>query len=180
VSIAHDEIGVWDIGAVLPPDVPPVDGVLSLRTFAKQPFTLDLSEARLILESEESLAARTAGANRLRSRLATGIDGDELTVLVHAGAPAPGWLLIDSANLDVVQLAPHMSPPGTGDEPWEAELRLDGLPLARAQARTRDILYDGALSESFLRGWTLTFDLRSGAVWAAPARGAIGAAVPDS
>lgn len=163
------EVGVWDIAAILPPELPPVDGVLSLRSFAERPLTLDLVNRRLTLESGASLAERTADMTRLRSRIATGPAGDALTVFVHGAAPSAGWFLLDSANLDVVRLGPHMVSPAAGEQVAEIEVALDGLEGVVVPARTADILYDGALSEAFLRRWILTFDLRSEAVWAAPA-----------
>jgi hypothetical protein len=49
-------------------------------------------------------------------------------------------------------------------------LTLDGLPPAEVPTRVRDIIHDGVLAESFLRGWVWTFRLARGEVWAAPAR----------
>jgi hypothetical protein len=79
------------------------------------------------------------------------------------------WFLLDSGNLDVVQAAPHLRnrTSSSSGAPWEAELTLDGLSGVRTMFRTRDIIYDGALSEEFLRLWVLAFDLSANAVWAA-------------
>jgi hypothetical protein len=55
------------------------------------------------------------------------------------------------------------------DDTWEADLTLDGLPPAPSVFRTRDIIYDGALSEGFMSQWIFTFDLRANSVWATPA-----------
>lgn len=167
--LAIDEVGVWDIASILPPDLPPVDGVLSLRSFAGRPVTLDLANRRLTLETDASLADRTAAMERLRSRISTGLDGGALTVFVHGAAPSPGWFLLDSANLDVVRLGPHMAPPAPGEEVAEIAVVLDGVAGIEVPARSADILYDGALSEGFIREWVLTFDLRAESVWASPA-----------
>lgn len=161
VAFENQELGVWDVQAVLPDDVPPVDGVLSLKTFATQPFTLDLGAGILTLETAASFRDRVRGMTRLNSRLATGLDGDELNILVRGEVDAPAWFLVDSANLDVVQAAPHLG--GSGDV-WEHALRLDGLPPVPTSFRTRDILYDGVLSEAFLREWVLSFDLATNEV----------------
>ncbi len=76
---------------------------------------------------------------------------------------------MDSGNLDVVQAGPHLQSARSSDaaETWDAELTLDGLPGVPATFRTRDIIYDGVLSESFLRQWIFAFDLSVNQVWAA-------------
>jgi hypothetical protein len=167
----HDQIAVWDVQALLPDGVPPVDGVLSLKTFAAQLFTLRLEERRLTLETTRTFRQQTEDMSRLQSRIATGPDGDELTVFVHGTVPDTGWFLLDSGNLDVVQARPHYGRPTVPSvsETWEAELRLHGLPAVPTLFRTREIIYDGVLSEEFLRQWTFAFDLSAKAVWAAPA-----------
>jgi len=175
VSFAHDRIGVWDVQALLPEGAARVDGVLSLRTLATRPFTLRLAERRLTLETAASFRRQIEGMHRLRSRLATGSDGDELTVFVRGVVEDTAWFLVDSGNLDVVQVGPHLRGGGVApagqDGAWEAVLTLDGLPGVPATFRTRDIIYDGVLSEEFLRQWTLAFDLSVNGVWAAPRLG---------
>jgi hypothetical protein len=167
----HERIAVWDVRSVLPDDVPPVDGVLSLATFRSQPFTMQLADRRLMLETAASLTERVLAMSPLRTRIATGPDGGELTVFVLATAPARGWFLIDSGNLDVVRLGPHYPAAGEADADgvWESRLTLEGAGPVRARFRTAQIIYDGLLSEEFLRQWTLTFDLAGNQVWARPA-----------
>jgi len=162
VAFGRQELGVWDISAVLPEGVPPVDGILSLKTIAAQPFTLDLATGTLILETATSYRDRIRDMSRLNTRLATGPDGGELSVFVRGKVDAPAWFLLDSGNLDLVQAAPYLG--GSGDT-WEHVLHVDGMPPLDASFRTRDIIYDGALSEAFMREWLFTFDLASNAVW---------------
>ena len=104
----HSTIGVWDVHSVLPEDLPPIDGILSLKTFANQPFTLDLSNKQLILETNQSLSARVKSMSRLKSRIATGPNGSELDVLLHGAIKKFGWFLLDCGNLDASLVAPHM------------------------------------------------------------------------
>jgi hypothetical protein len=172
IPFVHDRIGIWDVQALLPEGVPPVDGLFSLKTLARQPFTLRLAERRLTLETPRSFREQVLGMSRLRSRLATGPDGDELTVFVRGVVEDTVWFLVDSGNLDVVQAGPHLRGRAESDsgETWEAELTLEGLPGVETTLRTRDIIYDGVLSEEFLRQWILAFDLAANEVWAAPAR----------
>jgi hypothetical protein len=174
IPFTHESMAVWDLGSILPEGLPPVDGVLSLNTFQDQPFTLDLASKRLILETGQTLADRTKKMTRLRSRIATGVDGSELTVFLHGRIRDPGWFLLDSCNLGSVIAAPHLGPYGTDDsvispDTWEAELALDGLPPAQMLFRTEDIIYDGVLSEEYMRQWVFTFDLASNGVWVSPA-----------
>jgi hypothetical protein len=158
----HEVLGVWDVNAILPEGVPPVDGVLSLKTLATQPFTLDLGTGLLTLETAASYRDRIRDMARLNSRLATGLDGDELTVFVRGEVASAAWFLVDSGNLDVVQVAPHL---GGSEDVWENLLHLDGMPPVAASFRTRDIIYDGVLSEEFMREWLFSFDLASNEVW---------------
>lgn len=162
LAFGQEEPGVWDINAVLPAGVPPVDGVLSLKTFSAQPFTLDLGSGILTLETASSYRIRIRDMTRLKSRLATGTDGNELTVFVRGEVDTPAWFLLDSGNLDLVQAAPYLG--GSGDT-WEHVLHVDGMPPVVTTFRTSDIIYDGALSEKFMRDWLFTFDLASNEVW---------------
>jgi hypothetical protein len=163
------EIAVWDVTAVLPSDLPAVDGVLALDTFTDQPFTLDLTGRTLTIESAETLKRRVARMRRVEARIASGLSGADLTVFVRGGLDESGWFLLDSGNLDVVQAAPHMIH-GGGVDSHEASLRLSGLPPVAVSVRARDIVHDGVLSEAFLRGWVWTFRLATGDVWAARVR----------
>jgi len=163
VAFEHEELGVWDINAVLPEGVPPVDGVLSLKTFSAQPLTLDLGAGILTLETASSFRDRIRDMARLNSRIAPGPAGDELTVFVRGEVDAPAWFLLDNGNLDVVQAAPHL---GSAENVWEHVLHLDGMPPVTTSFRTRDIIYDGVLSEEFMRQWLFSFDLASNEVWA--------------
>jgi hypothetical protein len=158
----HEELGVWDINAALPEGVPSVDGLLSLKTFATQPFTLVLGTGVLILETAASYRDRVRDMVRLNSRLATGVDGDELDVFVRGKVDSAAWFLVDSGNLDFVQAAPHL---GGSEDVWEHVLHLDGMPPVATSFRTRDIIYDGVLSEEFMREWLFSFDLASNEVW---------------
>lgn len=162
LAFEHEELGVWDINALLPEGVPPVDGVLSLKTFSAQPLTLDLGTGILTLETAASYRDRIRDMARLNSRLATGSDGDELTVFVRGEVDASAWFLVDNGNLDVVQVAPHL---GDSANVWEHVLHVDGMPPVATSFRTSDIIYDGVLSEEFMREWLFSFDLASNEVW---------------
>jgi hypothetical protein len=173
VKFHHDEIGVWDIQSVLPENAPPVDGILSLKTFLNQPFTLDLSSKSIILETPNSLANRIKSMNRLTSRLATGTDGSELDVFLRGRFKKYGWFLLDSGNLDVLLVSEEFLIKDEMDSNkvsnvTQAEFQIEGLPSHSVRYRTKNIIYDGALSEEFMREYIFTFDLSSNAIWACP------------
>jgi hypothetical protein len=170
ISFHHDVIGVWDINRVLPSDLPQLDGILALNTFRNQPFTLDLASKKLVLESQGSLPNRTSGITKLESRIATGLDGSELDVFLHGKVKEFGWFLLDSGNLDATIVAPHLAIETKSDvtessNTWEAEFAFGNSASVPARFRTRKIIYDGALSEEFLREWVFTFDLINNSVW---------------
>lgn len=169
-AFARSQIAVWDVMAVLPKELPPLDGVLALDVFERQPFTLDLASGTLTLESPASTKERTQGARMVKARIATGLSGAELTLFLHGRLDEPGWFLFDSGNLDLVQAAPHMVR-ATGAVPRQVEaaaFAVDGLPVTSLPVRVRELIHDGALSESFLRDWVWTIDLAHGGIWAYP------------
>jgi hypothetical protein len=169
--LVRSTVAVWDVMTVLPAEVPPLDGVLALDAFADRPFTLSLAARTLTLESTRSLERRIAGMTRLRSRIATGLSGGDLTVFIRGALGEPGWFLLDSGNLDSTIVAHHMLPPrgGAASGVESAPLSLEGLPARDVPVRVRDIVYDGVLAEGYLRQWTWTFRLATGDVWATPA-----------
>ena len=163
----HDPwAGVWDIMAILPEGVPHLDGLVSLDTFRGRLLTIDLSAGKIVLESEASFRARVSGMSQLQARIATGTDGGHLDLFVRgslSGSEEELWFLLDSANLSDVVLGPHVA----GDfESSEVEITLGDSLRVTAAARSSDIIYDGALSEAFLRQIVLSLDLRTGQAWA--------------
>jgi hypothetical protein len=171
VSFNHDLIGVWDINSVLPKNLPRLDGILSLKTFYNQPFSLNLASKSLTLETKKSLIDRVRNMTPLRSRIATGPDGSELTLFLHGKIQEFGWFLLDSGNLDAVLVAPYLDFDKTSDSTdtvdiWKSNFIFSDLSSLSTRFRTKDIIYDGALSEEFMRDWIFTFDLSSNSVWA--------------
>ena len=102
----------------------------------------------------------------LQIRIATGMDGGSLTLFVQgrvSGSNEDLWFLIDSANLADVLLGSHVA---AGLESSEMEITLGDSLRVTAPASSSDIIYDGALSEAFLRQMVLSVDLRTGQAWA--------------
>jgi hypothetical protein len=161
-------IAVWDVMAVLPKELPPLDGVLALDALQHVPFTLDLAARSLTLESTRSLEQRVATMSRVDARVATGPSGGELTMFLRGAIDEPGWFLFDSANLDLTIVAPHMlrRTPAVPSRIASAVLSLEGLPPRSVPLSVRDILYDGVLSEELLREWLWTFRIATRDLWA--------------
>lgn len=166
----HEEIAVFDIASLLPSDWPPLAGVVSLKTFADRTVTLDLQRRRLVLESDESLDQQRSKMTKVPSRIATGPDGRSITVFVRMKAPAAGWYLLDTGNLDVVLVSTHLLgdtvPPADGSAQVTA-VELEGLAPVEARWRGREIIYNGVLSEEFIRKFILTIDVAHSEVWVA-------------
>ena len=171
-SFARTEVAVWDVTAVLPKDLPPLDGVLALDTLAGQPFTLRLAARTLTLESARSLKRQVSRMTRVQARTATGIAGADLTVYIRGALDKAGWFLFDSGNLDLICVGPHMVQRSVTVPSVlaSAALSVDGLPTTNVPVSVREIIYDGVLAEDFLRQWIWTFRLSSGELWVAPAR----------
>jgi hypothetical protein len=173
IPFHHEEIAVWDIHSILPKELPPVDGILSLKTFQNQPFTLNLSSKKLILETPQSLSNSIKSMTRLRSRIATGLGGSEINVFLHGKAQKSGWYLLDCGNLDVVLLSEKLNIKSSSDSisssgVWESEFIFDNLEPVLTKFRKKDIIYDGALSAEFMNDFIFTFDLSSNGVWISP------------
>ena len=109
---------------------------------------------------------------RVEARVSTGLTGGDLTLFLRGVLDEPGWFLFDSGNLDAIQIAPHLvrEKGPVRRELDRVDFRLVGLPTTEANIRVVEMIYDGVLSESFLRKWVWTVDLNSGALWAAPVK----------
>ncbi len=173
------EAYVFDLMALLPDDLPELGGIGSLASFYGRPFTLDLAGQELIIETEESLKARTKNAKEADLRIKRGVGGDaEITAFVRIEAELGDlWFLLDSGNLDHVAISPHAlyqlggnpdkaSAPEPGDV-FDLDIEIaEGIPVS-VTARMRDVIYDGALSEDVMRRFLITFDLANERLWLA-------------
>lgn len=172
--VSKEETYVFDLGAVLPKDLPPLGGIASLASFADRAITLDLASRKLILETDESLRKRIKDANEGEMRVAVGAEGKEVAILVRIDAdPDDLWFLLDSANLDTIVVSTEsaaslrFSSPAAGAES-EINLNIAGSPEFTTPARVRDIIYDGALNEAVMSRYRITIDLRSKRIWFQP------------
>ncbi len=176
---SHPEIAVWDIMSVLPKELPPIDGLISLKTFANDVLTIDLPNNQLIVETKKSYRKKIKIMQLLNSRFPTGLEGSELSLFL--GIPHSGktwWFLFDTANLDRVTLAP------TTAKAWNLKLNdnderqelgnLDFILASKtltAPAAVRSIIYDGALSYELISQAVYTVSFPEKKVWlGAPAK----------
>jgi hypothetical protein len=67
LPLGLESFAVFDLGAVLPSELPKLDGLLALPSFVDHVVTFDLATDRLVFESEESAAARRAEQSALTS-----------------------------------------------------------------------------------------------------------------
>ena len=152
-------IAVYDVNALLPAELPRLDGVLALDAFRGQVVTLDWTQNRVLVRA----SAPTAKEFAPPLRLATGESGRMLTAFLRIeGRRGPLWLLLDSGNLRGLLVARHIVTDSemvmTGDS--VATLEVTGLPPARLPFAGADLIIDGALGTDFLRRGAITLDLR--------------------
>jgi len=172
----HQEVGIFDLAALLPPDAPKLDGVFSLDVLQSLPFTVDLAGGRLVLETPASLAARTSNAVELPVRLHRQAGGASLTAMVAVAARAgPLWMQLDAGSDAALQLPPSSVAAldhKVGVEPPTANLLLEGPTgktiSADSSYRERDMITDGNIGIPIMRQWILTFDLSQPKLWIAP------------
>lgn len=170
VPLDAGRIAVLDLAALLPPGLPPLDGLLSMRSFAGRVVSIDLPAARLVLESAGSAARIRSRAEPLVARIASGHDGAASTVLLAARVEAaPLWLLLDSGNLLGTLLAPHavpaLAPVSPSDGSRHVTLEVRGLPARTESVHVRHLIYDGVLGATFMAHGRFTFDLRGSDPW---------------
>jgi len=168
-TVIDAETGIWDVMTILPEGLPRLDGIVSLETFRDRLLVLRLAESTLELHTEATFGPRVRTMIPVPMRVSTGQDGSQLTVFLkgrRAGTGQDAWFLLDSGNLAETLLAPHVR---NDDVPSDVTIVFSDSLAVTAPARTADIIYDGALSEAFLRQLVVALDLGRGLAWVAPA-----------
>jgi hypothetical protein len=167
-------LGVFDLMSFLPPDSPPLDGVLGLDLFADRAVTIDPVHHQLIVESQGSLAARLRAGREIAARRVR--DAQGLSLTVDAGVKTPkgiAWMELDTGNMGTFVVATHLAPLLGLDpkiqEGQRVDMALTGGINAKGPVRVVDCIMDGNIGQGFLEHWLLTLDLRNGRGWLAPA-----------
>ena len=155
-------VAVFDVNALLPAELPRVDGVLALDAFSGQVLTIDWTGDRLIIHAPRTgeTALTTAG---LSIRPATGETGRMLTVFAQvAGARGPIWLLLDSGNLRGTLVDDHVFRDSLLVLGPDSLVSLDLGPgrAHRTSVSRGTFVIDGALGTDFLKRGPVALDLR--------------------
>ena len=166
--------GVFNIMALLPKGVPELDGSLGLDIFAGRVITIEPLAHRIVIETPQSLAARTRHATEIPARLVR--DAEGVALAVDAGVPTPkglAWMELDTGNGGSLAIGKHLAPlfglRTDGKMPQTVSFMLAGGIRVSGKVRTLDLIMDGNIGARFLRNWNLTLDLAHGRVWLAPA-----------
>lgn len=179
-TLGFRNLGVFDLASLLPPEVPRIDGILSLDVLAATPFTLELGAGRMTLESPESLTARTAGAVEVPIRFHRQAGGASLTVMARVPTDSGDlWMQLDAGS-DAPLLIPPSSATALGLDPavqsQATTLTLKGVNAEAvshpAQARVRDMIIDGNIGIPVMKDWIMTFDLSRDRLWVRPVEAA--------
>ena len=158
-------IGVFDLAAVLPPELPALDGIVGLDVFRGRRVVIDWPAHRIQVDAMPSPEAA-----ELPVRVATGESGRALSVFVRSHGPRGDvWLLLDSGNLRGLLLAPSVLTDSLLDSasPTEVWVRWDAARRHRLPFTRAELIVDGALGTDFLQRGPVALDLR-----AVPADGA--------
>lgn len=167
--------GVFDVAPLTAPDAAPIEGLLSLDAFADQAISIDFAGGTLVVESPESLKARTVTAREIPIRFLREANGLALAVAVELQT-RNGMVAfeLDSGNGGTLLVSkPYaalfgLDPDASGPQPADFEIA-PGI-RARGVAFTPDLTIDGNLGMPFLKDWILTLDLAQRRAWLQPTR----------
>lgn len=177
---SKDYLMYFDVASLLPPDWPHVDGIMSLNAFMDGPITLDWPGNRIILESEASLAERTAGLVSSPLHIQRDVAGYSVSVFMEVAAePRPLRVLLDAGSVGSNILAPSafaqlgLAVPRPASETAygetiTADLTVAGVPLKGVQLQSQEIIYDGTFGAAFLSENIVTLDFSNQRVWVVP------------
>jgi hypothetical protein len=185
--------GIFDMAAMA--GFGGIEGCISLTEFRSTPVTVDYPSGVLVIEDEQSLAARTGhgqlvsidverdGALSTDVYLALDLPrGPSITVSVDTGSDELilNETFAESAGIDLY--APSTKRSGGNDETGNTftryfatlagDISLTGAPSfrqANPQVMVQKIIYDGLVGDQFLRNFVTTYDLaRSQMIFARP------------
>ncbi len=158
-----EPVAVFDVNALLPDELPRLDGVLALDAFRGSVVTIDWTAGVLVVHSEASAAAALE-RNGLPIRVSTGGTGRTFSAFIPVAAVrGDTWFLLDSGNIRGTLVSSQALEEQLLDLPSDGTIRLRiGNRLSTTMPfETDDLIIDGALGTSFLKKeGPLTLDLR--------------------
>jgi hypothetical protein len=158
------DLGVFDLGAVLPQGLPHVDGIAGLDLFDGRIITILPGLSGLRFETRSSLRRAVGGSTPARLRIAREAGGLGLTVFCPARSrQGDVWLLLDSANLAGVRLHPWaaaaLADPTEATRTSRVQLFIEGAAPETIEPEIVDeLIYDGERR-------AITLDLARGRAW---------------
>jgi hypothetical protein len=174
ITLQVPSAGVWDLSSVLPKGAPALSASVGLDAFAGRAVTLDLPHRQLIVESPESLRARTAAAHEVPVHFVHEVEGYGLDAMIGLDtADGRVWMTLDSGNDAPITVGRHIAallgldPDGKGPQHLAAPVA-PGVSL-EGTAIVRDLILDGNIGSPILSRWAVTLDLVRGRAWIAPA-----------
>ncbi|MGB2763406.1 MAG: hypothetical protein WBC02_09405 [Candidatus Aminicenantaceae bacterium] len=151
-------------------DVPVVGGLISLHTFQDIPFTLDLANNIIILESRESFGLRIKDMKELSVRTSRQAGGAAIDLFIELQTEQGTiWMELDAGNTGPVILSPHSKLQmgiDQNQETGKTNFDFIGFGEMELDFRTVDLIYDGLLNSNFLEKIIITIDLKSEKAWA--------------
>jgi len=156
-------VGVLDVNALLPPELPKLDGVLALDAFNGDVITLDWA-AGLVTVHARDTADAVLRQHGLPVRIATGDNGRFFSAFVPVAATRGQlWFLLDSGNIAGTLVAQHVVREGllTIGSGGDISLSVGPRPAFATRTATADLVIDGALGTAFLMRGPVTLDLRA-------------------
>jgi len=169
------DVAVFDPMQFFPKATVPIDGSIALDAFDAQIVTMDFKGDRLWIESEKSFKRRIKDMKPLLSRLSREGGGATLDVFIGAQTPRGRiWLLLDTGNTNKLlfrpsaqeQLGINFNGANGAKLIKPVKFEMIGLGAIEAEAREREMIYDGMLSYDIIERIFWTIDFRSGKTWA--------------
>lgn len=155
-------VAVFDVNALLPPELPKLDGVLALDAFRGRVVSIDWSHDRLVVHASQE-ADRALAVNGVPVRIATGENGSGVSALVPvAGTSRSLWFLLDSGNIRGTLVAKHIQEHGllASAADGSVSIAVGERPSVRLVPVIADINLDGVLGTEYLKRQPIALDLR--------------------
>ena len=169
------DVAVFDPMQFFPKATTQIDGSIALDAFDAQTVTMDFKGDRLWVEGEKSFKRRIREMKPLVSRLSREGGGGTLDLFIAAQTPRGRiWLLHDTGNTNKLLFRPSAQEQlginfnGANGEKIIKPVKFEmiGLGGIEAEAREREMIYDGMLSYDIIETIIWTIDFRTGKTWA--------------